>query len=114
MSNCCPLDPPPQLELVLENGSVDPERILDDTGERFWLNQVQRQKVQSYVLERGAAYLDEKLAVVAQEHERIARKRFWPGCGTIGDLRSRSRSRRGQKREQQIQERSLQRRQKKR
>jgi len=47
---------------------------LDDICERFGLNQVQRQKVHSYVLERGAAYLDEKLAVVAQEPRKNSAK----------------------------------------
>jgi plasmid replication initiation protein len=59
-----PLAPPPQLELGLENGSAD---LLNDVCERFGLNEAQRQKVHSYVIERGAAYLHEKLAVVAQE-----------------------------------------------
>jgi plasmid replication initiation protein len=59
-----PLNPPPQLELGLENGSAD---LLNDICERFGLNETQRQKVHSYVVERGAAYLEEKLAVVAQE-----------------------------------------------
>jgi plasmid replication initiation protein len=62
-----PLDPPPQLELELENGSADPEHLFDDVCEQFGLNETQRQKVQSYVVERGAAYLQEKLVVVAQE-----------------------------------------------
>src|SRR5262249_36510658 len=59
-----PLAPPPQLELGLENGSAD---LLNDVCERFGLNETQRQKVKSYVLERGGAYLQEKLAVVTQE-----------------------------------------------
>lgn len=62
-----PLEPSPQLELVLENGSADPEPLLNDVSARFGLNEVQRKKVHSYVLESGAAYLHEKLAVVAQE-----------------------------------------------
>jgi hypothetical protein len=62
-----PLAPPPQLELGLENGSVDPNHLLDDVCERFGLNEAQRQKVRSYVVERGEAYLHEKLAVVTQE-----------------------------------------------
>ena len=41
--------------------------MLNDICERFGLNETQRQKVHSYVVERGAAYLEEKLAVVAQE-----------------------------------------------
>lgn len=62
-----PLDPPPQLELGLENGSTGQEHFFDDVCERFGLNETQRQKVHSYVVERGAAYFHEKLAAVAQE-----------------------------------------------
>jgi hypothetical protein len=58
------LNPPPQLELGLENGSAD---LLNDICERFRLNETQRQKVQSYVVNRGTGYLEEKLAVVTQE-----------------------------------------------
>jgi hypothetical protein len=38
-----PLDPPPQLELGLENGSANPEHLLDDVCEQFGLNEAQRQ-----------------------------------------------------------------------
>ena len=69
-----PLTPPPQLELGLENRSANPEHLLDDVCERFVLNETQRQKVKSYVLERGAAYLKEKLAVVAQEPRKNSAK----------------------------------------
>lgn len=69
-----PLDPPPQLELGLENGSADPEHLFDDVCERFGLNEAQRQKVHSYVVERGAAYLHEKIAVVAQEPRKNSAK----------------------------------------
>jgi plasmid replication initiation protein len=69
-----PLDPPPQLELGLENGSADPEHLFDDVCERFGLNETQRQKVHSYVVERGAAYLHEKVAVVVQEPRKNSAK----------------------------------------
>jgi hypothetical protein len=66
-----PLAVPPQLELGLENGSAD---LLKDVCEQFGLNETQRRKVQSYVVERGAAYLEEKLVVVAQEPRKNSAK----------------------------------------
>ena len=69
-----PLNPPPQLELGLQNGLSDSEDLLNDVFERFGLNEVQRKKVESYVAERGGAYLREKLAVVTQEPRKNGAK----------------------------------------
>jgi plasmid replication initiation protein len=69
-----PLEPPPQLELGLENGSTDAEHLFDDVSERFGLNETQRKKVHAYVVERGAAYLHEKLVVVTQEPRKNSAK----------------------------------------
>ena len=48
--------------------------LLPGSCERFGLNETQRQKVHSYVVERGAAYLHEKVAVVVQEPRKNSAK----------------------------------------
>src|SRR5262249_28812981 len=55
---------PAQLEFGLE---ADDEQLLDESVERYGLNQVQRAKIHEYLVQRGAQYIREKMAVVEQE-----------------------------------------------
>ena len=64
---------PAQLEFGLE---ADDDQLLDESVERYALNEVQRTKIREYLVQRGAQYVREKMAVVDQEPRQNAAKAF--------------------------------------
>jgi plasmid replication initiation protein len=64
---------PAQLEFGLE---ADDDQLLDESVERYALNEVQRTKIHEYLVQRGAQYIREKMFVVDQEPRENAAKAF--------------------------------------
>jgi hypothetical protein len=80
--------PPPQLEFGLEIPAEHQERV-QASVERYGLNDQQKTAVEKYCVERGEAYVLEKVAIVEQE-PRMQPGHFWRPYVTIGSPRPRS------------------------
>ena len=57
----------PQLELSLDEDPEIEERLVGEVKAKYGLNQVQAEKVRTYVQSKGAAFVREKMAVVDRE-----------------------------------------------
>lgn len=62
-----PLPPPPQLELSLSEDPEAEDRFVGEVKAKYALNQVQAEKVRTYVHSKGVAFVREKMAVVDRE-----------------------------------------------